>query len=181
MDQVDKAPSWVVVRTFNRKEMQVSAFLRQNSLRHFIPMTYQEKSRQGDDKPQRVLVPVIHNYVFLEKTEDEDTLRSKLSECRVPLQLMKQVGSDRLCEIPDRDMVEFRLLCDPEYSRTPSEFLEAAEAEALPGKEVEVVHGQFKGIHGKLYKKNQKYWFVKTVGSVSVMIRISRWYCKVIT
>lgn len=174
------ALTWVVVRTFNRKEMEVSSFLRQNDLHHFIPMTYREKVYGSDVKPHKVLVPVIHNYVFLEKTLDESTLRNKLAECRVPVQLMKQKGSDHISEIADRDMMEFRLLCDPDYSKTPAEFLEASKGEALPGKEVVVVHGQFAGIHGKLHKKNQKYWFVKTVGGISVMLRISRWYCKVV-
>lgn len=174
------ASSWVVVRTFNRKEMEVSSFLRKNDMPHFIPMTYREKVSVAGEKPQKVLVPVIHNYVFLEKTMDELQLRSKLAECRVPLHLMKQKGSDHVSEISERDMLEFRLLCDPDYSKTPAEFFEAEEGEALPGKEVEVIHGQFAGIRGKLHKKNQKYWFVKTVGGISVMLRISRWYCKVI-
>ena len=174
------ASTWVVVRTFNRKEMEVSSFLRENGLNHFIPMTYRERVRTAGEKPQKVLVPVIHNYVFLEKSLDEVSLRSKLAECRVPVHLMQQKGDDHISEIPEREIVEFRLLCDPDYSKTPAEFLEAEEGDALPGKEVEIVHGQFKGLHGKLHKKNQKYWFVKTVGGVSVMLRISRWYCKVL-
>ena len=141
---------WVVIRTFNRKEMEVSSFLTKNELHHFIPMTYTEKLKKGEDKPRMVLVPVVHNYIFVEKT------------------------------LSDHDMVEFRLLCDPDYSKTPKEFVDTEDAEALPGKEVMVVHGQFKGIRGKLCKKNQKYWFVKTVGGISVMLRISRWYCKVV-
>jgi len=160
--------------------MEVSTFLQQKGLHHFIPMTYREKVTSVSEKPQRVLVPVIHNYVFLEKNLEDAVLSNMLAECRVPVQLMKQRGSDHFCEIADRDMVEFRLLCDPDYSKTPAEFLEAAEGEALPGKEVEIVHGQFAGLHGKLHKKNQKYWFVKTVGGISVMLRISRWYCKVV-
>lgn len=180
MNTTDTLPTWVVIRTFNRKEMEISSFLRQNDLRHFIPMTYRERLKAPNEKPQKELVPVIHNYVFLEKSLDEPELSSKLAECRVPLQLMKQKGSDRISEIPDREMVEFRLLCDPDYSKTPAEFLEAEEGDALPGKEVVVVHGQFAGLHGKLHKKNQKYWFVKTVGGISVMLRISRWYCKVV-
>ena len=180
MDKKDATSTWVVVRTFDRKEMEVSAFLQQKGYQHFIPMTYREKPVAGEEKPRKVLAPVIHNYIFMPKSADEATLRSMLAECRVPVHLMKNRGSDTLSEIADRDMVEFRLLCDPDYSRTPSDFIDASEGEALPGKEVEVVHGQFKGIRGKLHKKNQKYWFVKTVGVVSVMIRISRWYCKVI-
>ena len=178
MSQVEGKPTWLVLRTYNRKEMEISSFLQQNGLRHFIPMTYQERFVNAQEKPHRVLVPVIHNYVFLEKSDDEASLLTLLASCRVPMQFMKQHDTGRLCEIPDREMVEFRLLCDPDYTKTPTEFLEADQAEVLPGREVEVIHGPFAGIHGKLHKKNQKYWFIKTVGGVSVMMRISRWYCK---
>ena len=179
MSQVERRPTWLVLRTYNRKEMEISSFLQQNGLRHFIPMTWQERHVKDGEKPQRVLVPIIHNYVFLEKTLDEERLMSLLSQCRVPLHVMKDKASGRFSEIPEREMSEFRLICDPEYATTPKEFIVGDDAEALPGKEVIVVHGPFAGVRGKLHKKNQKYWFVKTVGGVSVMLRISRWYCKV--
>ena len=170
--------SWLVIRTFNRREMEVGAFLKEKGLTYFIPMTYKEKVVGTELKPRRVLVPVVHNYVFLQKPDEGSDMRSLLTECRVPLQLMKNKGDDKVSEISNKEMTDFRLLCDPDYVKTPLEFLEAEEAEILPGREVEVVHGQFAGIHGKLHRSGKKYWFIKTVGGVSVMLRISRWYCK---
>ncbi len=181
MEKTDIAPTWVVIRTFNRKEMEVSAFLKKNELHHFIPMTYTEKLKKGEERPRMVQVPVVHNYIFLKKSLEEKELRSKLSECTFPMQLMTDRKSGNLSEIPDREMVEFRLLCDPDYSKTPKEFVDVEDSEVLPGRDVMIIHGQFAGIRGKLCKKNQKYWFVKTVGGISVMLRISRWYCKVIS
>ena len=55
---------WTVIRTFNRHELMVSDFLKQEGLTCFIPMRYSEKQAGDDLKPHRVLVPVIHNYVF---------------------------------------------------------------------------------------------------------------------
>ena len=170
--------SWLVIRTFNRREMEVGSFLKKNGLPYFIPMTYKEKVVSGEQKPRKVLVPVVHNYVFLQKTMQEDELRRLLTDCMIPLRLMKNKGDENVCEISDREMREFRLLCDPDYVTTPVEFMDAEEAEVKPGREVEVIHGQFAGIRGKLHKSNQKYWFIKTVGGISVMLRISRWYCK---
>ena len=80
--------------------------------------------------------------------------------------------------IERRPNIDATQYSDNDYVKTPVEFMDAAEAEAKPGMEVEVVHGQFAGIRGKLHKSNQKYWFIKTVGGISVMLRISRWYCK---
>ncbi len=172
--------SWVVIRTFNRKEMEVGSFLKEKGLTYFIPMTYQEKLVGDEMKPRRILVPVIHNYVFLQKRCTDNTLREMLNECRVPLQLLRNKMDNKVSEISDKEMTDFRLLCDPDYAKTPVEFMDADEADAKPGKEVEVLHGQFAGVHGKLYKNGRQYWLIKTVGSLSVMLRISRWYCKVV-
>lgn len=170
--------SWLVIRTFNRKEMEVGAFLKEKGLTYFIPMTYKEKVVGNELKPRRVLVPVVHNYVFLQKPSEDSDMRGLLTACHVPLRLMRNKGDDKVSEISNKEMTDFRLLCDPDYVKTPLEFLEADEAEILPGREVEVVHGQFTGIHGKLHRSGKNYWFIKTVGGVSVMLRISRWYCK---
>ena len=172
--------SWVVIRTFNRKEMEVGTFLKEKGLTYFIPMTYQEKVVGDELKPRRFLVPVVHNYVFLQKSGDTTELRKLLSECRVPLQLLRNKIDDKVSEISDKEMTDFRLLCDPDYAKTPVEYLDAEDAEAKPGREVIVLHGQFAGIRGKLYKNGRKYWLSKTVGAISVMLRISRWYCKVV-
>ncbi len=172
--------SWLVIRTFNRKEMEVGTFLKEKGLTYFIPMTYKEKVVGNEPKPRRILVPVIHNYVFLQKPDGDSNMRKLLAECRVPLLLMRNKGDDHVSEISNKEMMDFRLLCDPDYVKTPVEFMDAAEADIKPGREVEVVHGPFTGVRGKLHKNNQKYWLIKTVGGISVMLRISRWYCKVL-
>ena len=56
---------WTVVRTFNRHEQVVSEFLKQEGITCFIPMQYAEKQAADEAKPRKVLVPVIHNYVFV--------------------------------------------------------------------------------------------------------------------
>ena len=73
-------------------------------------------------------------------------------------------------------MVEFRMLCDPQYQT--SVFMTQSEAEAMIGKEVRVVAGPFKGSTGKLVRKNKQYYFLKAVIGMGVMVRVSRWYCE---
>ena len=41
-----------------------------------------------------------------------------------------------------------------------------------------VVHGPFAGITGRLVRKRNEYYFIKTMMEVGVMLRISRWYCE---
>ena len=73
-------------------------------------------------------------------------------------------------------MMEFRMLCDPTFEQQMT-FIQYDE-EPKVGKEVEIVHGPFAGIRGRLYRKQKKYWFVKTIAGISVELRITRWFCR---
>lgn len=171
-----KGQIWTVVRTFNRQELVVKDFLRQEGLECFIPMHYTEKQVGTDSKPHRVLVPVIHNYVFVMLEMPMKQFSSLLARCATPLYILKHRDSDRPVEISNREMIEFRMLCDPAFEQRVNIIPQEFEPEV--GKEVEIIHGPFAGVHGRLYRKQKKYWFVKTIAGVSVELRITRWFCR---
>jgi hypothetical protein len=99
-----------------------------------------------------------------------------LAECPVPLHLLRNNDTNAPYEISNREMFEFRMLCDPSYDQ--SVIVQEGQEDAEIGKEVIVMHGQFAGVRGRLCRKQHKYWFIKTVAGISVMLRITRWYCK---
>lgn len=168
---------WYAVRTFNCQELKVSEFLSERGKEHFIPMTYQEKrNRQG--KTKRVLVPVVHNMLFVRKDEPQRVMSGLFNECTMPLYVLRREGTSDFYEIPDVQMNEFRALCDPNFDGTL--FMSGEEAEAKPGKMVRVVHGAFSGMTGKLCRVKNNYYFVKVLAGIGVMMRISRWYCQVL-
>lgn len=170
--------TWIVLRTFNCQELSVSSFLQENNVPHFVPMTYREKMSAGSDKPKRVLVPLIHNYIFIEKDRPCDEINTILAACSYPHHVMKHAGSGQFYEISDAEMTEFRLVCDPEFSKASP--VEDLDVEARAGKEVVVVHGPFTGVHGRLIRVKGKHYFIKTIADFSVQMHISRWYCKVL-
>ena len=167
---------WLVIHTFNKREMDVSEFLREKNLVHFIPMHYKERFYGYDQKPKRVLVPIIHNYVFVQVSMPVNELKTLLAECHIPLHLLHEKNTNRPSEISNQEMFEFRMLCDPKFEQQVSI---KADTDDLPiGKDVEVIHGPFAGIKGRLVRKQKKYWFVKTFIGICVEIRITRWFCK---
>ena len=175
--KVDSAATWYAIRTFNCQELRLGEFLTEKGKEYFIPMTYAEKkNREG--KSKRILVPVVHNLLFLRKDEPQKRLMHTLSECNLPMMVFRKEGTSDWYEIPDAQMVEFRSLCDPNFKDTL--FMTSEEAEAKPGKLVEVIHGPFAGMTGKLHRVKNSYFFIKTLVGVGVMLRISRWYCKVL-
>ena len=147
--------NWMVVRTFNRHEMTVSDFLKQEGVTCFIPMRYVEKQVRDEPKPRRILMPVIHNYVFVRLEMPVVQFSSLLAKCATPLYILKHKDTDRPVEITNREMVEFRMLCDPAFEQRVSIVQQGDEPEV--GREVEIIHGPFAGVHGRLYRKQKKY------------------------
>ena len=166
---------WYAVRTFNCQEQKVSRFLAEKGCAHFIPMTY-TLVQKGEEEPKRIMVPAIHNLLFVQKLESQKATIQMLGECTTPVSIFRYPGDRGLCEIPAREMVEIRMMCDPDFHT--SEFMTQTEAEAMVGKDVRVVAGPFKGSVGRLVRKNKQYYFLKSVIGMGVMVRISRWYCE---
>ena len=178
--QVEKKV-WYALRTFNCQEQKVSSFLTDKGYLHFIPMVYSLQPTKGNDEEKEevkegVLVPAVHNLLFVQKSVSLKQMLSILKECTVPVSFFRNPGMQQYCEISDRDMLEFRLLCDPQFATKT--FISQSEAETMVGKEVRVVSGPFKGSKGKLIRKSKQYYFLKVVIGVGVMVRIPRWYCK---
>ena len=173
---------WYAVRTFNCQEQKVSQFLTEHNLVHFIPMTYShvlKKSKEGEEEEnaaKRVLVPAVHNLLFIQKSGSPKQLLRTLKESVVPISIFRRPGEQEFCEIPARDMLDVRMLCDPQFKT--SEFITQGEAEAMVGKDVRVINGPFKGAIGRLVRKHKQYYFLKAVIGMGVMVRISRWYCE---
>ena len=84
-----KELNWTVIRTFNRHEMIISEFLKKEGLTSFIPMQYVERQNTSDQKPRRVLAPVLHNYVFVELSMPMKQFSALLAKCATPLYILK--------------------------------------------------------------------------------------------
>ena len=174
--QEDNEPkiTWYAVRTFHNMECQLSEYLKSKGIIHFIPMTTGVKTKQG--KAHRVLVPVVHNLLFIQRTLSDKELVEVLKESNIAYNIYRYADSTRYSEISDREMREFRAFCDPSLEDT--RYVSGAEAEMKVGREVMIIQGAFKGIRGKLVRYGNDYFMVKTLVGVGVMIHISRWYCK---
>lgn len=137
-------------------------------------MRYEERVTL-DGKKQRILIPAVHNLLFLEKTIPEPQLRHELSTCPIPYRIIRNRDTGNYYEIKDREMVEFRAICDPAYEGTL--YVDVDTAEARPGQQVRVVRGNFTGLTGKLTRYKNRSYVVITIATLGVMIHIPKWYC----
>jgi len=168
---------WYAVRTYHHQECEISNFLKQKSIPHFIPMMYVEKEN-GGEKPIRELIPVVHNLLFIQKIYSEKEMLHVLKDCNYSMFIMKKEKSNNLYEIPAEQMIEFRMLCDPDFQDT--QYLKQVDVEAKPGKFIRVISGPLKGVKGKLVRQGNKYFIVKSLVGIGVMLHISRWNCEVL-
>lgn len=108
---LDSEP-WYAVRTYNKQEKKVTDFFNRMSLYNFVPMRYSDRFTD-EEVPQRILVPAIHNLVFLKKTLSQKEMIGILHECPVPVSPIRRGDTRDLYEIRNQDMTEMRVLCDP--------------------------------------------------------------------
>ena len=165
---------WYAIQTLYCKEERIAIFCKEKGLNCFIPMRYEEVE-DSEGKKKRRLIPAVHNLLFLEKTGSEKQIRETLKDCPVPVIFIRHRDTGRLYEIRDSEMVEIRAICDPDYKGTL--YVDAATAEARPGQTVRVIHGNFKGLTGKLVRYKNRSYVVITVATLGVMIHIPKWYC----
>lgn len=170
---------WYVLRTHFR-ELPIRDALQEKGLVCFVPMQYRtfieeiEDSAEIKDKELRI---IVHGYVFVEKSKEEVQMREIFSQLNEPFQPIRNEDGS-LYEVSATDMRDFRMLSDPHY--TQSIYVSRQRADNLIGKNVEITRGKFRGIQGKLTKIKGKYFFIKHVAGLGVMIHISRWYCRVL-
>lgn len=173
-----EANPWYVLHVYHN-ERTVRDALREQGLNCFIPMKFREgvKAEPLDENiSEKELTPVVHGYLFVEKTLPTDQMRAIFEGIDAPFRIAKHEDG-RFYEVAADEMRDFRMLCDPTYK--DSVFITAQQAEARIGKNVTIIRGRFRGIKGKLCQIKGKYYFIKHVAGLGVMIHITRWFCRV--
>ena len=84
---------WYALRTFNCQEQKVSSFLTDNGYLNFIPMVYStQPAKDNGEEKEEVLVPAVHNLLFVQKSGSLKQMVSLLKECVVPVSFFRNPG-----------------------------------------------------------------------------------------
>ena len=166
---------WYAVRLFSLKLNEALAYFTKEGLTHFVPMEWSEK-KTADNGGKPVFNPVVFNLVFVKKDREEAEHRRIFANARFKLSVVKK---DKVAgtyyEIPSKQMLDFMLMCSPEIEMR--KYLSATEARLKSGAPVLVKHGPLKGLTGRLVRSSKKYFLLKEVPDMGVMIKVSRWCC----
>lgn len=135
--------------TYNR-ELKVKAELDSLDIESFIPMQYRiVDTREGR---KRMLVPAIHNLIFVRARQKELSELKQTRRMLEPLRYMRRVKTDsgrsEILWVPDREMENFLLVASKEDDSV--RFLTYDDLAGKQGKRVKVTQGPFAGVEGTI-------------------------------
>lgn len=167
---------WYAVRIFSSKQKEVVDYFQQKGIECFVPMEYIWVIDKEEHK-RHVLKPVVRNLAFIEKSITEQEIRKIVRETHHKIAIIRKDREHQdYYEIPAKQMNEFRLMCNPELEMR--KYISGDEAKLKVGSPVTVKYGPLKGLNGKLVRQSKKYYLLKEVPGVGVMIKVSRWCCQ---
>lgn len=172
----DDAP-WFGVQLFGMRQKEIHAFLEEKGIEDFVPMhNVIYIDREG--KRRHELRPVVSNLLFIKMTLDGKELQ-KLLDDRYKGHfyiIRKTRGSLDFYQIPAQQMHEFMVMCNPEI--VMKKYLSEGEAKLKKGDRVLVTHGPLKGLSGRLVRSSGKYYLLKEIPGMAVMMKVTRWCCQ---
>ena len=176
-DAEDTTP-WYAIRLFSNNQLKVGEFFKEQGMEFFIPMQYRVyEDEQG--RPKKKLRPVVSNLIFVKKTITTQAMHELVRQSQYKMSVITRDRQTReYYEIPAKQMFEFRAMCNPEIEMR--KYVSAEEARHKVGATVIVSHGPLKGLSGRLVRENRKYFLLKEVPGIGVMLKVTRWCCKVI-
>lgn len=174
--QVQELAPWYALRLFSTRQEEVAEILKSKGLEIFVPMAYTD-IEDHNHHVRHVLRPVVRNLLFIKKTKEEKNIRALLSDIPYKMSVIrKDAFSMEYYEIPGRQMFEFQTMCNPDLLM--KKYLSEEQAKLKVGTPVLVTHGPLKGLRGKLVRSNKKYYLLKEVPGMGVMLKVTRWCCK---
>jgi len=164
---------WYPMRVTYHREMKIKKQMDLLGIESFVPMRYElVETRHGR---RRMLVPAVHNLIFIHSTQEALThLKMTKKECEPLRYMMRPVpGSNQtrneIMIVPDDEMHNFMRVASIQDDSVM--FLDYKDFIGKEGRRVRINEGTFAGVEGviKRIKKN-KHVVVQVEGVAAVAI-----------
>ena len=164
--------AWYPMRVTYGREVKVKEALDTLGIENFLPMHY-ELVDPGDGNKKRMLVPAIHNLIFIYDSREDITLlkttRREFQPLRYITKRFAESIDDNILTVPDSQMQNFIRVASVQDDSVM--FLETGDYINKIGQRVQITEGYFAGVEGvvKRIKKN-KHVVVQLEGLAAVAI-----------
>ena len=162
---------WFPMRVTYHREMKIKSLLDKLNIENFIPMRY-ELMETRDEGKKRVLLPAIHNLIFVHSSQETLT-RLKMTQAEFsPMRYMmkKSLIDSRRSEIiivPDDQMNNFMKVASVQDDRVI--FLNYEELNCKTGERVRIIDGYFAGVEGTIKRINRNKRVVVQIEGVAAV------------
>lgn len=148
---------WFAIRVTYHREKKVADDLKNKGIDYFLPMTYEERIR--DERRIKVLIPAIHNLIFIHCTPKEMT--EYKASTFLPIRYIMDKEKSVPLTIPNKQMENFIRVAG--CYNEPIIYLDCDTAHLKRGDKVRIKGGIFKNTIGE---------FVRIRGDRRVLVRI---------
>ncbi|NDV67934.1 UpxY family transcription antiterminator [Dysgonomonas sp. 25] len=135
---------WLAARVRRNQERLVKTKLEQLGVKNYVP--FRKEFRRRRDRNVEVWIPVIPNLVFIHT--DLRTGMSIANDYGVRLSYMRSVDGKKLLVVPQKQMDDFRLICESGVKCVLEETFEK-------GDRVKIIKGCLTGLEGELVDTNK--------------------------
>jgi transcription antitermination factor NusG len=132
---------WFAARTRRNQEKHIKTRLEEIGVEHFIP--FRREFRVRKDRTVEISVPIIPNIVFI--YTDYPTSLSTVNDFGIRLSYIRQIDGKGRLVVPQKQMDDFKLICQSNVSYTVSE-----PESFVKGDRVVVVNGSLAGLEGEM-------------------------------
>ena len=178
---MEKEPVWLPIQTVYNKELLVAEYLKQQGMEYYIPMMYELRDTECSGKCCHVLVPAIHNLIFVRHTYDANWCRQFASQAPLPLYFLKKErnGTD-YCTVSEREMQNFMRATDPEIQGT--RFIDSEKLRGKRSVPVRVVRrGPLYGVTGNFLRYGGRHYIAIEMPQSTALLKVSFSWCELIT
>lgn len=171
---------WLPLQTVYCKELLVADFLREQNIEHYIPMMYELKDLP-DGSCEHILVPAIHNLLFVRHTYDKDWCYKLLEASPYPLYFLKRERNGReYCTISEKEMQNFMRATDPQIQGT--RFIDPEKLKNKEGIPVRIIKkGPLYGITGNFVRYGGRHYIAIEMPQNTALLKVSFTWCEMIT
>jgi len=176
LNDSDTTP-WFGVQLYGLRPKEMADYLTGKDIESFFPM-HDVDFIDREGKHRHELRPVVSNLIFIKKTMEDKLLQGMMEErYKGHFYIIRKTrGSSVFYQIPARQMQEFMIMCNPELLM--KKYLSENEAKLKKGDRVMVTHGPLKGLSGRLVRSSGKYYLLKEIPGMAVMMKVTRWCCQ---
>ena len=164
--------AWYPMRVTYGREVKVKEALDKLGIDNFLPMHY-ELVDPGDGNKRRLLVPAIHNLIFIYDSREDITLlkttRREFQPLRYITKHFAESVADNILTVPETQMRNFMRVASVQDDSVI--FLDNSDFLSKVGRRVLITEGYFAGVEGvvKRIKKN-KHVVVQLEGLAAVAV-----------